>query len=159
MQVSGAYADGLLRASDWQPDLLASDPEAYFGTAVDRLSVEQFVGVGGVQLGDMPVSVPGTGLAGRGGPAVVDFVRGANGRMTATSVRGASSEAAPGAAFAPAPVPNTVLPGAPFGGGAGTGLPGGAGRMPFPAARQPLGDAGAPGGGPPPSASPPSPRR
>jgi hypothetical protein len=157
VQVSGTYADGLLRATAWEPDLLASDPAAYFGAAVDRLSVEQFVGpgLGGVSLGDVTIAMPSSADASRGrsGPAIVDYVRGAGGRMAATSLREAPGGIVPNAAFTPAPVPGPATLGSPFGGGGGgPGIPGAAGRMPFPASRPaPPGGVGA---GPPPSAPP-----
>ena len=150
VQVSGIYADGLLRANALEADLLASDPAAYFGAAVDRLSVEQFVTAGatGTEFGTMPGEIPGiVGSSGRSGPAIVDFARAANGRMAATSLREAPGGTVPGAAFTPAPVPGPGTLGPPSGGGGlGPGLPGGAGRMPFPAAHPALPDVANPGG-------------
>ncbi len=164
VRVSGTYAGGLLRSDAWEPDLLASDPAAYFGAAVDRLSVEQYLPVGGTGawLGNTPAGGPVFigGAGGRNGPAIVNFARMADGTMAPTSLREARGGPVPSAPFTPAPVPGAATLGPASGeGGFGPSPPGGPGRMPT--ARPELPGAANPGGagGPLPPAPPPLPAR
>lgn len=175
VEVSGTYRDGTLHAAALQPDLLASDPAAYFG-AVSRLSVERYASAGAssVALGDQ--AYPATGVAGDG-PVIVNLVRGENGRFTPASIGPSGGWSAPGGGgpgggtgtpgigpggggrFSPAPMPS---PGSGPNGGMGGGGWGGGGRGNGPGAMLPGGGmppggvarpgfaGGGGGGGPPP---------
>ena len=135
VRVSGQLADGALRVGTVSPDVLATDPPAWFGPDVNRLVIQSFTSVsdGRVRLGPAfeadtaaglaPTDLAPTGLA----PAVhvVEFDREPGGRFLATGLRAA---AGPGAAmsgpmwtpagagparpnregFTPAPMPNTA---------------------------------------------------
>jgi hypothetical protein len=97
---------GRLAVTTADPDVLSSNPAAFFGSHVQRMVIESYVsGVDGhVRLGRELLAAPGPGVIVRVGAyrAIVQLKRGAHGEFVATHVRGADRPGGPHRApFAP----------------------------------------------------------
>lgn len=119
--VSGTYAGRSLAARVVAPDLLATNPAAYFGSAVRRFVLETYASVAGgqVRFGRGLEAAAAPGLAGSMEPrrTILEFDRGPGGRLVATQLRSpgglvprggglpADRLRAPMRGFSPAPVP------------------------------------------------------
>jgi len=95
----GTVANGTLLATTARPDVLSSDPAAFFGGHVRRMVIESYVSGadGHVQLGRgwRATTAPGFAVAAGAHRAIVELERGAHGGFVATHLR------APGRAVAP----------------------------------------------------------
>jgi Domain of unknown function (DUF5666) len=102
----GTLVDGRLSASAAEPDVLISNPAAFFGGHVRRLVIESYVSGadGHVRLGYGLFAAPGRGFVVPAGPhrAIVQLERGARGDFFATHLRRVERPFAPHRApFAP----------------------------------------------------------
>ena len=102
----GTIVDGTLAAATARPDVLASDPAAFFGGQVRRMVIEGYVSAadGRIRLGRGSFATSGAGIAAAAGAhrAIVELERGAHGNFVATHLRGAGRPATPPhAPFAP----------------------------------------------------------
>jgi hypothetical protein len=88
----GTIVSGTLSVTTASPDVLHSDPGAYFGSHVRRLVIEAYVSGadGQMRLGHGLVATPAPGIAVPGGEhrAIVDLERGPHGGFVATRLRG-----------------------------------------------------------------------
>ena len=95
----GSIVNGTLAATTARPDVLNSNPAAFFGSHVRRMVIEGYVSGadGHVRLGRGLLATPGPGVAVPAGAhrAIVEFERGANGGFVATHLRGAGRPEAP----------------------------------------------------------------
>jgi hypothetical protein len=103
----GRIENGTLAVATASPDVLHSDPAAYFGSHVHRWVIETYVSAadGHVRLGQGLVAnrAPGIALPAGAHRAIVDLERGPHGGFVATGLRGAGGSVAPHPApFAPA---------------------------------------------------------
>jgi hypothetical protein len=159
--VTGHYADGALAVDHLAPDLLTSDPPAYFGAGTRRYLIESYVsfGAGRITL-QGGLQVPGSGGFAAASPPMRAIMSLQQGREGGLSVSGIAS---PGAPLLPPPDGGSSPPGQPGGplGPVGTpyGLPrepaagSGEGGLPSPGMGQGIGappgmgqSGGAPGG-------------
>jgi hypothetical protein len=131
--ISGRYAGGTLLVDRVRPDLLATNPAAYFGPDLQHLVVEGYVtGGGSVLIGSGLFGAGGTPLP--AGRAILTVDRAAGGGFRTVGAvmapsglpRAPAATPAPGPAlrFTPAPVPNARA----MGGGHGMPREGGEGR-------------------------------
>jgi hypothetical protein len=95
-----------LSATTADPDVLSSNPAAFFGSHVQRMVIESYVSAadGHVRLGRGWFAAPGQGVVVQAGAhrAIVQLERGAHGDFVATHLRGADRPVAPHRApFAP----------------------------------------------------------
>lgn len=102
----GAIANGTLSAATVSPDVLGSNPAAYFGSRVRRMVIETYVSAtdGHVRLGRglLATAPPGIAVPAGAHRAIVDLERGPHGGFIATKLRGAGRPVAPHRApFAP----------------------------------------------------------
>jgi hypothetical protein len=97
--VHGTMVNGTLSDTTAVPDVLSSDPVAFFGGHVRRMVIESYVsGAGGrVRLGRGLFTAPGRGIIVPAGAhrAIVQFERGAHGEFVATRLHRAASPNAP----------------------------------------------------------------
>jgi hypothetical protein len=97
--VHGTLVNGTLSDTKAEPDVLTSDPVAFFGGHVGRMVIESYVsGAGGrVRLGRGLFAAPGRGIIVPAGAhrAIVQFERGAHGEFVATHLRRARGPEAP----------------------------------------------------------------
>src|ERR1700722_685657 len=97
--VHGTMVNGTLSDTTAEPDVLSSDPVAFFGGHVRRMVIESYVsGAGGrVRLGRGLFAAPGRGIFVPAGAhrAIVQFERGAHGEFVATHLRRAGGPDAP----------------------------------------------------------------
>ncbi|HUB44629.1 MAG TPA: DUF5666 domain-containing protein [Acetobacteraceae bacterium] len=95
----GTIVNGTLAVATARPDVLGSNPAAFFGSHVRRMVIEGYVSGadGHVRLGRGLLATPGPGVAVPTGAhrAIVEFERGANGGFVATHLRGAGRPGAP----------------------------------------------------------------
>ncbi len=95
----GIMENGRLSVTTTDPDVLSSNPAAFFGSRVQRLVIESYVsGVDGhVRLGRELLAAPGPGVIVRAGAyrAIVQLKRGAHGEFVATRLRGADRPVGP----------------------------------------------------------------
>jgi hypothetical protein len=89
----GVMVNGALSMTAAEPDVLSSDPAAFFGGHVRRMVIENYVSAAGghVRLGRGWFVAPAQGLVVPAGAhrAIVEFERGAHGDFVATHLRGA----------------------------------------------------------------------
>jgi hypothetical protein len=102
----GTMANGGLSDTTVDPDVLSSDPAAFFGGHVRRMVIESYVSAAGghVRLGRGWLAAPGRGVVVPAGAhrAIVELERGVHGDFVATHLRGARRPVAPyRAPFAP----------------------------------------------------------
>jgi hypothetical protein len=102
----GTMVNGTLSVTTADPDVLSSDPAAFFGSHVRRMVIESFVSAadGHVRLGRGWLAAPAQGVVVPAGAhrAIVEFERGARGDFVATHLRGAGRPFVPRRApFAP----------------------------------------------------------
>jgi len=102
----GTMVDGRLSVTTADPDVLSSNPAAFFGSHVQRMVIESYVSAadGHVRLGRELLAAPGRGVVVQAGAhrAIVQLERGAHGDFVATHLRGADRPVAPHRApFAP----------------------------------------------------------
>jgi hypothetical protein len=90
----GNLVDGRLSVTTVDPDVLSSNPAAFFGSHVQRMVIESYVSAadGHVRLGRDLLAAPGPGVIVRAGAhrAIVQLERGAHGDFVATRLRGAA---------------------------------------------------------------------
>jgi hypothetical protein len=95
----GTIANGTLAMTTASPDVLGSNPAAYFGGRVRRMVIESYVSGadGHVRLGGGLLATAGPGIAVPAGShrAIVELEVGADGGFIATGLRGASRSFAP----------------------------------------------------------------
>jgi hypothetical protein len=95
----GILVSGRLTAATADPDVLSSDPAAFFGGHVQRMVIESYVSAsdGHVRLGRGWLAVPAQGVVVAGGAhrAIVELERGAHGDFVATHLRGPARPFAP----------------------------------------------------------------
>jgi hypothetical protein len=95
----GTIVDGRLSATAASPDVLASNPGAYFGTHVQRMVIEGYASAAGgrVRFGRGFVATAGPGVAAVGTHrAIIELRRGPNGGFVATHFRGVYRPVGPG---------------------------------------------------------------
>jgi len=102
----GTLVDGRLSVTTAAPDVLSSNPAAFFGSHVQRMVIESYVSAadGHLRLGRGLLAAPGPGVVVQAGAhrAIVQLERGAHGDFVATHLRGADRPVAPHRApFAP----------------------------------------------------------
>jgi hypothetical protein len=102
----GTMVNGTLSVATADPDVLSSDPAAFFGSHVRRMVIESYVSAadGHVRLGRGWLAAPAQGIVVPAGShrAIVEFERGAHGDFVATHLRGAGRSFGPRRApFAP----------------------------------------------------------
>jgi Domain of unknown function (DUF5666) len=102
----GSIMNGTLSATTASPDVLTSDPAAFFGSHVQRMVIESYVSGadGRVRLGRglLATAAPGIAVPAGAHRAIVELERGAHGGFIATHLRGAGRSVAPHRApFAP----------------------------------------------------------
>jgi Domain of unknown function (DUF5666) len=102
----GNIANGTLSVATASPDVLGSNPAAYFGSHVRRMVIETYVSAadGHVRLGRglLATTAPGLIVPGGAHRAIVDLQRGPYGGFIATHLRGAGRPVEPHRApFAP----------------------------------------------------------
>jgi hypothetical protein len=102
----GTIANGTLSVATASPDVLGSNPAAYFGSHVRRMVIETYVSPadGHVRLGRgwLARAAPGIAVPAGAHRAIVDLERGAHGGFIATHLHGAGRPVAPHRApFAP----------------------------------------------------------
>jgi hypothetical protein len=102
----GTLENGRLSATTADPDVLSSNPAAFFGSHVQRMVIESYVSAadGHVRLGRGWLAAPGQGVVVQAGAhrAIVQLERGAHGDFVATHLRGVDRPLAPRRApFAP----------------------------------------------------------
>ncbi len=97
--VRGTLVNGGLSAATIYPDVLSSDPAAFFGGHVRRMVIESYVSAAGgqVRLGHEWLAPSGRGVVVPAGAhrAIVQFERGPHGDFIATRLRGAGRPIAP----------------------------------------------------------------
>ena len=95
----GTLVDGRLSVATADPDVLSSDPAAFFGRRVQRMVIESYVSAadGHVRLGHGLLAAPGRGVVVPAGAhrAIVQLDRGARGEFVATHLRGTGRPVAP----------------------------------------------------------------
>lgn len=95
----GILVSGRLSAATAEPDVLSSNPAAFFGGDVRRLVIESYVSAadGHVRLGRGWLAVPAQGVVVPAGAhrAIVELERGAHGDFVATHLRGPARPVAP----------------------------------------------------------------
>lgn len=95
----GTMVDGRLAITTVDPDVLSSNPAAFFGSHVQRMVIESYVSSadGHVRLGRELLAAPGPGVVVRAGAhrAIVQLERGAHGEFVATHLRRADRPLAP----------------------------------------------------------------
>jgi hypothetical protein len=104
----GSIMNGILSVTTASPDVLSSNPAAFFGSHVQRMVIETYVSAadGHVRLGRGFLAPAVSGIAVPAGAhrAIVELERGAHGAFIATHLRGAGRPVAPHRApFAPGP--------------------------------------------------------
>jgi hypothetical protein len=104
----GSIMNGILSVTTASPDVLSSNPAAFFGNHVQRMVIETYVSAadGHVRLGRGFLAPAVSGIAVPAGAhrAIVELERGAHGGFIATHLRGAGRPVAPHRApFAPGP--------------------------------------------------------
>jgi hypothetical protein len=102
----GTIVNGTLSVTTASPDVLSSDPAAFFGSHVERMVIESYVSAadGHVRLGRglLATTAPGITVPAGAHRAIVELERGADGGFIATHLRGAGRPIAPHRApFAP----------------------------------------------------------
>ena len=102
----GVIVNGTLSVRSASPDVLGSDPAAYFGNHVRRMVIEGYVSAAGghVRLGRglLATAAPGIAMPAGAHRAIVELERGPHGGFIATHWRGAGRPVAPHRApFAP----------------------------------------------------------
>jgi Domain of unknown function (DUF5666) len=99
IMVRGTMVNGGLSDTTVDPDILSSDPAAFFGGHVRRMVIESYVSAanGHVRFGRGWLAAPGRGVVVPAGArrAIVQLERGAHGDFVATRLRGAGRPAAP----------------------------------------------------------------
>ena len=101
MSITGVYDDGILRAASVAPDLLASDPVAYFGGYTSSFILEGFAGPGErpPYLGTLPLSqAPASSRPIGPGRSVIEFQRTDSGGVRINSVVPSAGTSVPGLA-------------------------------------------------------------
>ncbi len=95
----GTLVNGMLSVTTADPDVLSSDPAAFFGGRVRRMVIESYVSAAGgqVRLGRGWLAAPARGMVVPAGSrrAIVEFERGARGDFVATHLRGSGRPAVP----------------------------------------------------------------
>jgi hypothetical protein len=102
----GSIMNGILSATTTGPDVLSSDPAAFFGSHVRRMVIESYTSAadGRVRLGRefLATAAPGIAVPAGAHRAIVELERGPHGGFIATHLRGAGRRVAPHhAPFAP----------------------------------------------------------
>ncbi len=99
ISAQGTIVDGRLSATTATPDVLGSDPGAFFGNHVRRMVIESYVSAAGghVRLGRglLATTAPGVAVPIGGHRAIVELERGAHGGFIATHLRGVGRPVAP----------------------------------------------------------------
>jgi len=95
----GSIVNGTLSATTASPDVLSSNPAAFFGSHVRRMVIETYVSGadGRVRLGRglLATAAPGIVVPAGAHRAIVELERGAHGGFIATHLRGAGRPVAP----------------------------------------------------------------
>jgi len=95
----GNIVNGILSATTAGPDVLSSNPGAFFGSHVQRMVIETYVSAadGHIRLGHglLTTAAPGITLQAGAHRAIVELERGAHGGFIATNLRGAGRPAVP----------------------------------------------------------------
>ncbi len=115
VQVEGTYRGGALEVTRVAPDLIATDPGAYFGPRTGRLLIEGYArgGSGRMAIGPGLRLSAASGLAAAGGGrSVVTLDRQPNGALVATGLNRPVARGAPRPGlFRPAPFSQAARPG------------------------------------------------